>query len=75
MTGDHKVSAICIRTYQRRNQNTILLNTFHHFPHILIHNDLEGMTGEIDDLLRGDRNHLFAQSIFPLCLGGKQVIY
>ena len=74
MTGDHFVMPVLFGTHNGGNQNAMLLYALCHLNHVVIHSDLEGVIGEIVDLVNGDFLHSGLAGSIPLLLGGEQAI-
>ena len=74
VTSNHFVMPVLLGAYDGRNQNAVLFHTLRHLDHVVIHSDLEGVIGEIVDLVNRDFLHSGLAGSIPLLLGGEQAI-
>ncbi len=75
VTGNQLIAALRVRSSNRRDQNTILLDTVGGLHHGLVILDFEGVVPEGMQLRQRDFPYFFQLGILAAFLSGKQVIY
>jgi len=74
VTGNQLIAALRVRSGNRRNQHTVLLDTVCGLHHGLVILDFEGMVLERMQLRQRDFPYFFQLGILAAFFGGKQVI-